>query len=81
MKNILLIIQLLLLLGKYLNTKKNSSCDLILSGLLITNWQKQVCEAKLGFVLSSSSKLKTTANIQKPNNGCLIMISDLELSL
>jgi hypothetical protein len=29
----------------------------------------------------SSSKIKTAANIQKPNNGCLIMISDLELSL
>jgi hypothetical protein len=30
---------------------------------------------------SSSSKTKIAASIQNPNNGCLIMISDLELSL
>jgi hypothetical protein len=31
--------------------------------------------------LLTSSKTKNTSNIQKPNNGCLIMISDLELNL
>ena len=31
--------------------------------------------------LLTPSKTKTIAKIQKPNNGCLIMISDLELSL
>lgn len=31
--------------------------------------------------LLKPSKTKTATNIQKPNNGCLIMISDLELNL
>ena len=31
--------------------------------------------------LLTPSKAKTASNIQKPNNGCLIMISDLELNL